>query len=122
MSLVDTLSRFDVDPSAPPEPVKRAHTGLIEGESGLDADLEDLTALAMRNAREILTPPVDFDEPKQVSAKIAVLGNILTAQVRVDEGRLKRRKLDALPELLKLIAHEEGLSRAAQAGAVLIEG
>lgn len=76
----------------------------------LDASdhLETLTSKALSKMDEILSPPVDWSEPKMVSAQIAAATTILNTQVRVDEGRLKRRKLDMLPKLLEAMAKEKG--------------
>lgn len=70
-------------------------------------ELETLTGLALKRAREILSEPINFDNDKIVRATIATIQTVLNTQVRVDEGRLKRRKLDALPKLLEIIAGEE---------------
>lgn len=79
-------------------------------ESVLDAseELDTLTTLALRNLRQLLELDFDFEQPKLVNAKLTAAQTVLNTQVRVDEGRLKRRKLDALPKLLELIAREEG--------------
>lgn len=70
-------------------------------------ELDGLTGLALKRAREILQEPIDFENDKVLKVQVATIGKILDTQVRVDEGRLKRRKLDALPKLLEIIASEE---------------
>lgn len=89
-------------------------------DSVLDAseELDTLTTLALKNIRELLELEFDFTQPKIVNAKLAAATTTLNTQVRVDEGRLKRRKLDALPKLLEMIAREEGRTGAVR----LIEG
>lgn len=110
MSLVDILAKHDT--SEPPVVARRERSTTLIEAGELDHELEDLTSLALRNMREILEPEVDFDFPKIVAAKMDAAGKILNAQVRVDEGRLRKRKQDMLPALLKLIAAEEGKSNA----------
>lgn len=85
----------------------------------LDAELEDLTGLALKKMREILSEPTDFSEPKALNIQLSAAQSVLTAQVRVDEGRLKKRKLDILPKLLEIMDREEGKMAAAS---LLIEG
>lgn len=79
-------------------------------ESVLDAseELDNLTNLALKNLRHVLEEPYDTASPKAVRAKIAAAGQVLNTQVRVDEGRLKRRQMDTLPKLLDLIRQAEG--------------
>lgn len=78
-------------------------------DSPLDAsdELDQLTGLALKRTREILEEPIDFDNDKMVRATLSAINTVLNTQVRVDEGRLKRRKLDALPKLLEILAREE---------------
>ena len=56
--------------------------------------------------------------PSPILPVLAAATTTLNTQVRVDEGRLKRRKLDALPKLLEMIRQEEGRTTAVR----LIEG
>ncbi len=79
-------------------------------ESVLDAseELDKLTDLALKNLRQILEPKVDLEDHKLMKAKLAASGQVLTTQVRVDEGRLKRKQQDSLSKLLALVAQEEG--------------
>lgn len=78
-------------------------------ESPLDAsdELDSLTGLALERARQVLSEPIDFENDKFLRTQVSVIQLVLNTQVRVDEGRLKRRKLDALPKLLELIQREE---------------
>lgn len=89
-------------------------------DSVLDAseELDTLTNLALKNIRELLELEFDFTQPKLVNAKLAAATTTLNTQVRVDEGRLKRRQADALPKLLEMIRREEGRTVAVH----LIEG
>lgn len=117
MSLADQLARFD--PMLPPDvTVRRAPPAELEEDRA--AELEDLTGLALQKMREILQEPTDFDQPKLVQIQLTAASNVLSAQVRVDEGRLKKRKLDILPKLLEAIAKEE--SRMGVATALLLDG
>jgi hypothetical protein len=88
------------DPALPTVPEK---------ESPLDAsdELDSLTGLALKRAREILEEPIDFENDKAMRLQVSTIQTVLNTQVRVDEGRLKRRKIDALPKLLELIQREE---------------
>ena len=103
MSLVNQLALLDDD--GPPDLPER-EPPLVMAEN-LDHELEDLTGLALRKMREILEEPTDFNVPKSLQIQLSAAQSVLTAQVRVDEGRLKKRKLDILPKLLEAIAREE---------------
>lgn len=87
-----------------PEPAPQIRESVLDASEELDA----LTNLALKNLRELLEVPFDFDVPKLVNAKLNAASTVLSTQVKVDEGRLKRRQLDTLPKLLDLIRKEEG--------------
>ena len=98
-------------PAGPPDvPVAQRYQDDEERVSVLDAsaELEDLTGLALGKVREILNEPIDWDNTRMVNAQLSAATTVLNTQVRVDEGRLRKRKLDILPKLLDLIAKEEG--------------
>lgn len=42
---------------------------------------------------------------------IAAAERVLTTQVRVDEGRLRRRQADTIPRLLQILQAEDGARR-----------
>jgi hypothetical protein len=56
-----------------------------------------------------------------VQAQLSAATTVVNLQVKVDEGRLRRRKVDILPKLLELIASEENRSsqRALSAGVII---
>lgn len=72
--------------------------------------LLSLTGLALDRATDILR-----DAPSRTSgtfgeelrAQTSTIKTVLTTQLRVDENHLRRRAVDALPELLKAVAIEE---------------
>lgn len=59
----------------------------------------------------------------ELKVQVAAAGRVLDLQVRVDEGRLKKRKLDLLPKLLERMEKEEAVMRLRDASinAVLAE-
>jgi hypothetical protein len=62
------------------------------------------TDKALDQADEILSLPLDPDNSVTMRAKTAVMASVLTTQVRVDEGNLKRVCADRMPELLARLA------------------
>lgn len=86
-----------------PEPPKSY--ALLDG----DNEFEELTQLALRNQREILQLALDRDDADFaviLRAKAAVCAGILSATIRVDEGRLKKRTTDGLAQLLDVLDKE----------------
>lgn len=74
------------------------------------AKLLGLTGLALDRATDILQVfPSRASETfgEELRAQTSVLKTVLTTQLRVDENHLRRRTVDALPELLKAVALEE---------------
>jgi hypothetical protein len=51
-----------------------------------------------------------------VNAQLSAATTVVNTQVKVDEGRLRRKKLDVLPKLMEMIAREE------KAMVVLLDG
>jgi hypothetical protein len=84
-------------------------------------ELEELTPIALKKLRQILDQPTDFDSVRMVQAQLSAATTVVNLQVKVDEGRLRRRKVDILPKLLELIASEEGRQgqRALAAGIII---
>lgn len=76
----------------------------------LAGKLERLSGRALDRADDILDLTLD-DEDEKFGDKLrglnAAIKTVVQTQVRVDEHRLKARKLDVLPELLAAIAAEE---------------
>jgi hypothetical protein len=56
--------------------------------------------------RQILEHDLDLSDEKLSKLQLLAAQGVLTIQSRVDEGRLKRRKLDVLPRLIELIKAE----------------
>lgn len=77
----------------------------------LSAQLENLTGKALERASDILDIPLDPEDMDTYAHNLrglnTALKTVLQTQVRVDEHRLKARKLDALPDILAAIAEEE---------------
>ena len=78
----------------------------------LDAseNLDNLTQVALDKALEILQLPLrqgaeDFGSV--LRAQVAQVQAILTTQVRVDEGRFKKKQVDTLGKLIEMIKSEE---------------
>ena len=87
-------------------------TPKVVREEVLDASegLDNLTQLALDKAKEILDMdliPGDEDFNAILKAQVRQVQTILTTQVRVDEGRFKKKQVDKLGELLDLIRGEE---------------
>jgi hypothetical protein len=79
----------------------------------MDEQLEDLTGLAITRIRQVLEVEPDFRDEKQTRLQATAAQGVLNIQAKVDEGRLKRAKLNTLPKLIELIA-EERARRAAE--------
>lgn len=74
------------------------------------AKLMGLTGLALDRATDILqTFPSRQSETfgDELRAQTSTIKTVLATQLRVDENHLRRRTVDALPELLKSVAAEE---------------
>jgi len=87
-------------------------TPKVVREEVLDASegLDNLTQLAIDKAEEILRLkliPGDEDFNAILKAQTSQVATVLTTQVRVDEGRFKKKQVDKLGELLDLIRGEE---------------
>ena len=76
------------------------------------AHFEDITELALNKHREILELPLDrsrLDFQAILRAQTASAQSVLTAQVRVDEGRLRQKQTDTLGKLLEVLEREKKL-------------
>lgn len=103
--------------------MKSAMTAVPEKQPAAFMDLEDvtvttdhsakllgLTGLALDRATDILQDfPDRMSETfgEELRAQTSVLKTVLTTQLRVDENHLRRRTVDALPQLLRDVAAEE---------------
>lgn len=105
------------DVTALPAPIERTRrapaVNRAQGleKSDLAGKLEQLSGDALDRASDLLEMDISNDEDDKFGEKVrglnSVIKTVLQTQVRVDEHRLKSRKLDALPELLELIKAEE---------------
>ncbi len=114
---VDPLSPPAIDLAVRYQNAPAAVTSLFDGAT----ELEELTPLALKKLRHILDQPTDFDSVRMVQAQLSAATTVVNLQVKVDEGRLRRRKVDILPKLLELIASEENRmgQRALIAGTII---
>lgn len=74
------------------------------------AKLMTLTGLALDRASDILQVfPSRMSETfgEELRAQTSTIKTVLATQLRVDENQLRRRTVDALPQLLKDVAAEE---------------
>ena len=77
-------------------------------------ELEELTALALVSAKEILQKTLKEDDDEYMAllrAKANLVQTIFTAQLRADEGRFRKRQADTLERLLERMAVEESRMR-----------
>lgn len=105
-----------VDPLTPPavDLVARYADApkLVESMFDGATELEELTPIALHKLREILEHPSDFDQVRMVQAQLSAATTVVNLQVKVDEGRLKRRKVDILPKIIEMMASERKLLEA----------
>jgi hypothetical protein len=71
------------------------------------AELEAVAQLGLKNLRDILTAPLDFEDNSLLRAKNAAANTVLNTQVKVDENTLRRQTVDRLPELLEILREEQ---------------
>jgi hypothetical protein len=75
-------------------------------------ELALVAQLGLKNLRDILSAPAEYDDGALLRAKNAAAQTALNAQLRADENRLKQRSdEDTLARVLKLIAEEEARMR-----------
>jgi hypothetical protein len=68
--------------------------------------------MGLKNLRDILSAPAEYDDGPLLRAKNAAAQTALNAQLRADENRLPQRSdEDALARVIKLIAEEEARMR-----------
>jgi len=71
--------------------------------------LDTLTGMGLDKTREILELPCDPENLKLLSIQKDAALSIASMQVKVDENRLRARRADFLPELLRRIEEAERL-------------
>ena len=71
------------------------------------AELEAVAQLGLKNLRDILTAPLDFEDSSLLRAKNAAATTALNTQIRADENQLRHRTVDRLPELLEILREEQ---------------
>ena len=97
--------------SAPPIQNKGAGERL-QHENMAD-ELAFVAQLGLKNLRDILSAPAEYDDGPLLRAKNAAAQTVLNAQLRTDEKRLQQRSDDdALARVIKLIAEEEARMRS----------
>jgi hypothetical protein len=75
-------------------------------------ELALVAQLGLKNLREILLAPAEYDDGPLLQAKNAAAQTALNAQLRADENRLQQsHDNDGLARVLKLIAEEEARMR-----------
>ena len=89
-------------------PGPRAGEAPLAGHPGdMAAELEAVAQLGLKNLRDILTAPLDFEDNSLLRAKNAAANTVLSTQVKVDEHRLRSAAVDKLPELLEILREEQ---------------
>jgi hypothetical protein len=72
--------------------------------------LEDTSRLALKRAHEILSWPLDgLDQQfgNRLRAASNAINAVLSAQIKVDETKLREKQLDMLPRLIEIMQEEE---------------
>src|SRR5262249_34458244 len=89
-------------------PAARADEARPAGHPGdMAAELEAVAQLGLKNLRDILTAPLDFEDNSLLRAKNAAAATALNTQIRADENQLRHRAVDRLPELLEILREEQ---------------
>jgi hypothetical protein len=92
-----------LDAGEPLEP-KPAPPKKLDGELG--EQLDELTGLAITRIRQVLEAEPDLANEKLTKLQAAAAQSVLNTQVKVDETRLRARKLDVLPRLIEMVREE----------------
>lgn len=82
--------------------------------SDLSSMLERGVSLALQKGLEVLSMSIDPTDRQcagLLRAQTALAGHIINAQVRVDEGRLRQKKVDAIERVTRLIEEERERQR-----------
>ena len=96
--------------SAPPIQKK----GAVERpqQANMADELAFVAQLGLKNLRDILSAPAEYDDGPLLGAKNPAAQTALNAQLRADENRLQQRSDDdALARVIKLIAEEDARMR-----------
>jgi hypothetical protein len=81
-------------------------------QANMAEELAFVAQLGLKNLRDILSAPAEYDDGPLLRAKNAAAQTALNAQLRADENRLQQRSdHDVLARVLKLIAEEEARMR-----------
>jgi hypothetical protein len=102
VDLARFLAELDQPDEAPSAPEK------IE-QSDLATRLENVTERAIQKSEEILNYPLEPGDEHfgaVLRAQTAIVGSALNTQTRVDETRLRMRRINTLPRLIELIKEE----------------
>jgi hypothetical protein len=70
-------------------------------------ELASVAQLGLKNLRDILSAPYDYDDGPLLRAKNAAAQTALNAQLRADQDRLQPRPDNTLAKLLEIIEQEE---------------
>jgi hypothetical protein len=82
--------------------------------ANLSAMLEHGVALALQKGTEVLGMSLDPSDRQfggLLRSQTAMVGHLLGAQIRVDEGRLRQKKADAIERISRLIEEEQERQR-----------
>lgn len=80
-------------------------------ENNMADELALVAQLGLKNLRDILSAPAEYEDGPLLRAKNTAAQTALNAQLRADENRLQQRQDDGLARVLKLIAEEEARMR-----------
>jgi hypothetical protein len=101
-----------LEAGAPLEP-KPVSPKKLDGDLG--AELDGLTGLAIQRIRQVLEAEPDLADEKLTKLQATAAQGVLNTQVKVDDSRLKRQKLNTFPRLIELIREERERRAVAEA-------
>src|SRR5262249_51925885 len=85
---------------------------VVEQRPNMADELALAAQLGLKNLRDILSAPAEYDDGPLLRAKNAAAQTALKAQLQADENRLQQRPDDdMIAKVLKLIAEEEARMR-----------
>jgi hypothetical protein len=89
-------------------PIHKKGTVERPQQANMADELALVAQLGLKNLRDILSAPAEYDDGPLLRAKNAAAQTALNAQLRADENRLQQRSdEDTLARVIKLIAEEE---------------
>lgn len=103
----------ETEPDRPREAGERPNLGLPLvplvpwSDQSPSEKLATLTDMSLDKIRAIVSLPLDTENMKLMSVQKDAAISMLTVQTRVDENRLRARRTDMLPELLRRLAAAE---------------